>query len=1194
MKNVFVLFGLLLFAGNLSGQSSYWTALNPPPGGIPEYVTQTANGWRYAVYYKNAEERFYYVSKNNGQSWTPFQLPGNATNTELIIGRAGRLFADSSDINTAAHIFSVSEDGGESWSPFNILNNMNSIDEDSLGRLYCIVYSPGGQKLVRTDNEGASWDTLFHFQQSDNAHRISINDLDNIILDSSPSVFAYSIDHGLTWKYKTCPFVLYDADRIIVTPAETVLMQDFPGILRSPLDSGLNFNTIYVDTIGNQQVGVDKIALSADGHLLCSGNGYLYQSTDDGLSWQPFGNPAKRITLLSATSFVDGTWPVSHHSTFQCTPDMGQTFSAPVEIPHGLISDLIVESPGHWLARAESHIWETYDSGQNWQARAAATTRNGFSKMLKFSTDSLLIADGDSLFFFKISTGALTNITPVNFIYRVPASVHISPANGYIFLPIFRLTPDPLITQTLISADKGQSWQMLDDVANLLDLERHPSGVLLATFQQDVNGNFIKKSTDGGLHWENVAFPSPAPLDLFIDQTGNIYCTGYKSADLGNTWTTALNVAGTFGHTVANSLNHIYYRGPLPTKLGLTIDAGASGQVLPPFDTVPVSAPYISGLALDHEEKLLVPVNNNSNTGLLFRTQYSTLQGAYLTGTVGKDADNNCNTTDQEYPLQNWIVKAGGAEIWYTNTDSTGQYRMFVDTGTYELTLRPRLNILWAVCDSSQTVSVPGILDTAVVDFNAAALADCPYMTVDVAMAALVRCFETYGAVSYCNQGTVSADTAWIDLSLDPALRLVSAELPFDSLGNGLYRFALGSVAPGQCGNFGFSVLTDCGSTELGQTLCLSAHIFPDSLCIQAPGWSGAEVRALARCVSDTAVIFEIKNLKPVGSQILDYIVVEDDVVLRQGNDTYGPNQTRTMSVSNPSGHFYRLVSEQEPGHPFSTQVAAWIEGCGGQNSMGYTNQFLLDNGIPSEDVECVEVTGSFDPNDKQGFPRGIGNQHFISANTEIEYLIRFQNTGTAPAHFVVIRDTLSPELEPATLRPGAASHPYTWKLEQQGILSIRFDPINLPDSSANEAASQGFISFRIAQKPDLPYGTLIENRAAIYFDYNGAVQTNQTWHTVSRDLLDIVSVNHGYVAPTPGIVIFPNPATDVVSIELKQGHSKNKSLQLTDALGRIVLQKTFSGGKTELYRGELPPGVYFAKIVEGRQVLGASRIVWR
>ncbi|MCB0556652.1 MAG: hypothetical protein KDD02_24110, partial [Phaeodactylibacter sp.] len=64
--------------------------------------------------------------------------------------------------------------------------------------------------------------------------------------------------------------------------------------------------------------------------------------------------------------------------------------------------------------------------------------------------------------------------------------------------------------------------------------------------------------------------------------------------------------------------------------------------------------------------------------------------------------------------------------------------------------------------------------------------------------------------------------------------------------------------------------------------------------------------------------------------------------------------------------------------------------------------------------------------NDKQGFPRGYGDEHYIYPGTDLEYLVRFQNTGNDTAFLVVIRDTLSEFLDIATVRPGAASHPYT------------------------------------------------------------------------------------------------------------------------------------------------------------------------
>ena len=114
-----------------------------------------------------------------------------------------------------------------------------------------------------------------------------------------------------------------------------------------------------------------------------------------------------------------------------------------------------------------------------------------------------------------------------------------------------------------------------------------------------------------------------------------------------------------------------------------------------------------------------------------------------------------------------------------------------------------------------------------------------------------------------------------------------------------------------------------------------------------------------------------------------------------------------------------------------------------------------------------------------------------------MEYLIRFQNTGTDTAFLVVIRDTISPFLDPATVRPGASSHPYTWSLMNNGSLKFTFENIMLPDSNINEAASHGFIKFKIQQQPENLPGTTIHNQAGIYFDYNAPVITNQTTHKI-------------------------------------------------------------------------------------------------
>ena len=113
-----------------------------------------------------------------------------------------------------------------------------------------------------------------------------------------------------------------------------------------------------------------------------------------------------------------------------------------------------------------------------------------------------------------------------------------------------------------------------------------------------------------------------------------------------------------------------------------------------------------------------------------------------------------------------------------------------------------------------------------------------------------------------------------------------------------------------------------------------------------------------------------------------------------------------------------------------------------------------------------------------------------IANGAYIDYTIRFQNTGTDTAFNVVLSDTLAGELLLNTLQVTASSH--TCKATvKDNIVFFEFLNILLPDSNVNEIKSHGFVSFRIKPHPSVPSGTTINNKAAIYFDYNTPVITN-------------------------------------------------------------------------------------------------------
>jgi hypothetical protein len=172
--------------------------------------------------------------------------------------------------------------------------------------------------------------------------------------------------------------------------------------------------------------------------------------------------------------------------------------------------------------------------------------------------------------------------------------------------------------------------------------------------------------------------------------------------------------------------------------------------------------------------------------------------------------------------------------------------------------------------------------------------------------------------------------------------------------------------------------------------------------------------------------------------------------------------------------------------------------------------------------------------------------------------MIRFQNTGTAPAYTVVIRDTLDTDLDIFSVTPGVSSHDYTFTMYGERVLQWTFNNIMLPDSFSNEEESHGFITYTVNQLTDLQDGTAINNSAAIYFDSNEPVITNTTLHTINRCLfsetqstIDVNSVNE-YVAPDGQL--YDQSGTYTAVIDNDEGCDSTITINLTITVGVLEL----------------------------------------
>ncbi|MDP4826230.1 MAG: VCBS repeat-containing protein [Flavobacteriales bacterium] len=150
------------------------------------------------------------------------------------------------------------------------------------------------------------------------------------------------------------------------------------------------------------------------------------------------------------------------------------------------------------------------------------------------------------------------------------------------------------------------------------------------------------------------------------------------------------------------------------------------------------------------------------------------------------------------------------------------------------------------------------------------------------------------------------------------------------------------------------------------------------------------------------------------------------------------------------------------------------------------------------EEELTMEITCAYDPNDKQAFPLGYTDEHWLLQETEQEFLIRFQNTGNAPAQNIRIQDTLDVNFDISSFKLIANSHSVITLINPETrLIDFYFENIQLPDSVNNEPDSHGLISYKITPLPNLPGGTVLENTAYIYFDNNDPIITNTTWTTI-------------------------------------------------------------------------------------------------
>jgi len=562
------------------------------------------------------------------------------------------------------------------------------------------------------------------------------------------------------------------------------------------------------------------------------------------------------------------------------------------------------------------------------------------------------------------------------------------------------------------------------------------------------------------------------------------------------------------------------------------------------------------------------------------------------TGAFGKiywDENDNCTLEDQEQLLGKWLLEFdNGDEVFYRQATIDGNFNEALDPGSYTVSLVP-LNETWESCPSVMVEIVEDELTE--INFGAKSIKPCPMPIVDMVVPRLRRCVNNAVYLTYSNQGTAEVENVYIDLVLDEYHEMVSSTVNYEDLGADIYRFQIGTLQPFEEGVIKVVVFTDCDA-PLSLTHCFESEIFPQNDCFISSDWDGSSLSVAGEQIADK-IIFTVTNEGADMTSIVNGYIIEDDVLMRvvpiELNVANGNQLPIEVDCSSST---FRLEVEQAANHPGMSFPCVTIEGCDGQFTPGFVNQFSQDNQDPQKDVACTENVDSFDPNDKLAAPNGVSEAKCIAPGRQLDYTIRFQNTGTAEALKVFITDIVSKNLDMRTLKVTGASHDYVMTIKDERTLVFTFDGINLPWEAKDDLGSNGFIQYSIFPLSDIDLGTEVENNALIYFDFNDPIMTNTTFHTVDENCIEVDLVSSTSESISARSSVYPNPFSNEFTLNIDNTNYEELTFKLFDVNGKKLDMVIFDNNQITYQSEHLHSGIYFYEISAESNTIGSGKLI--
>jgi Leucine-rich repeat (LRR) protein len=417
-------------------------------------------------------------------------------------------------------------------------------------------------------------------------------------------------------------------------------------------------------------------------------------------------------------------------------------------------------------------------------------------------------------------------------------------------------------------------------------------------------------------------------------------------------------------------------------------------------------------------------------------------------------------------------------------------------------------------------------------------------------------------------------DIAYPNLKLQFSNGTATADLIPDASGNYHYDVQAGAytVTPllGEAAAY-YSVTPESATVSFPNT----ANSVVQDFCITSNGpYNDLDIMMIpvsnARPGFDATYLVRYRN-KGTTTQNGSFTINFDDAVLDFVSasimpDNQNPNNLNWNFTNLQPFEYQQLFLTLNVNSPLETPAVN-----DGDGLLFMTTIVAADDETPADNTSIFYqlVVNSLDPNDKTCLegptisPSAVG--------TDVHYVIRFENTGTANAENIVVKDMIdTTKYDINSLVPMSGSAAFSTRITNTNQVEFVFENINLP---FDDAHNDGYVAFKIKTKPTLVVGDSFSNTANIYFDYNAPIVTNTATTTVQ--VLGNTDFNF-----TNAFTLAPVPTKSTLTLTANQ-KSTISSISIYNALGQVV--QVITNPNETIDVSDLKTGSYFIKIVSDK-----------